>query len=424
MVAIHTERAFEEAVADHLVASGHLHGDPADFEPEIALDTAQLFAWIEASQPKQWAVLTKRHGAAQVRQRFLQRLCRQLDELGALEILRKGVTDYGVKIDLCAFRPAHRLAPEVQRRYELNRLSVTRQVRYNPKTEETIDLVLFVNGLPVATAELKNQLTGQTVEHAIRQYRHDRDPRQPLLAFKRRAIVHFAVDTDLVFMATHLQGKSTEFLPFNRGRGHGKRTGAGNPDNPHGYKTAYLWEDVWLPDSWLDILGRFVHLQRIEKTDRNGKEARVEEKIIFPRFHQLDATRKVEADARARGADRRAGARRRASRFPARLRLADARARHRGAAGGARGGVAAAVAVVGVAREPLGRPGELDVGRPGPRPRPGEAAGVEVRGRGRRAGGSGAPDRRQTSRACRCGWVLRVAGATHRRRRPRAFRSV
>jgi type I restriction enzyme R subunit len=302
MAMVHTERAFEEAVADHLVAHGYHRGDPADFDPEIALDSAQLFAYIEASQPKQWAVLAKRHGKGQVRQRFLQRVCKQLEELGTLEVLRKGVVDYGVKIDLCTFRPAHRLAPDVQRRYELNHLSVTRQVRYNPRTEETIDLVLFVNGIPVATAELKNQLTGQTVEHAIRQYRYDRDPRQPLLAFKRRAVVHFAVDTDLVFMTTHLQGRSTEFLPFNKGRGDGTRMGAGNPDNPYGYKTAYLWEEIWRPDSWLDILGRFVHLQRVEKKGRDGKNTRIEESIIFPRFHQLDATRKVEADAHDHGA--------------------------------------------------------------------------------------------------------------------------
>jgi type I restriction enzyme R subunit len=301
MAAVHTERAFEEAVADHLVDNGYHRGDPADFDPEIALDAVQLFAWIEASQPRQWALLAKRHGAANVRQRFLQRLCKQLDELGTLEVLRKGVIDYGVKIELCTFRPAHRLSPEVQRRYDLNRLSVTRQVRYNPRSDETIDLVLFVNGIPVATAELKNQLTGQIVEHAIRQYRHDRDPRQPLLAFKRRAVVHFAADTDLVFMTTRLQGPATEFLPFNRGRGSGTHTGAGNPDNPTGYRTAYLWEEIWQRDSWLDILGRFVHLERVEKKDREGKAARIEESLIFPRYHQLTATRMVEADARRQG---------------------------------------------------------------------------------------------------------------------------
>jgi type I restriction enzyme, R subunit len=235
MTAVHTERALEQAVADHLVEHGYHRGDPDDFEPAIAIDTAQLFAFIESSQPRRWEALTKRHGAGQVRQRFLQRLCNQLADIGILEVLRKGVTDYGVKIDLCTFRPAHGLAPDVQRRYELNRLSVTRQVRFNPKSEETIDLVLFVNGLPVATAELKNQLTGQTVDHAMHQYRHDRDPKQPLLAFKRRAIVHFAVDTNQVFMTTHLQGTSTSFLPFNKGRGSGKYTGAGNPDNPTGY---------------------------------------------------------------------------------------------------------------------------------------------------------------------------------------------
>jgi len=302
MTAVHTERPFEEAIAEHLVEHGYYRGEPANFDPGIAIDTVQLFAYINESQPKRWEALTKRHGADQVRQRFLQRLCNQLDDVGTLEVLRKGVTDYGVKIDLCTFRPAHGLAPDVQRRYDLNRLSVTRQVPFDPKTTETIDLVLFVNGLPVATAELKNQLTGQTVQHAIHQYRHDRDPKQPLFAFKRRAVVHFAVDTDAVFMATHLQGVGTSFLPFNRGRGSGKYNGAGNPDNPSGYRTAYLWDQVWQVDSWLDILHRFVHLQRIEKKAKDGKSAGVEETIIFPRYHQLDATRKVEAAAKVQGA--------------------------------------------------------------------------------------------------------------------------
>ena len=154
----------------------------------------------------------------------------------------------------------------------------------------SIDMVLAVNGLPVATAELKNHFTGQTVEHAVKQYKFDRDAKEPLLRWKVRALVHFAVDPDLAFMATKLEGKDTFFLPFNRGRG----TGAGNPDNPvSGYRTAYLWEEVWAKDNWLDILGRFVHL---EKTDKGKDKA-----LIFPRYHQWDAVRKVLAHVRVHG---------------------------------------------------------------------------------------------------------------------------
>src|SRR5262249_15067766 len=158
-----------------------------------------------------------------------------------------------------------------------------------------VDVTLCLNGIPVATAELKNPLTGQTAEHAKLQYREDRDPRERLFEFKRRALVHFAVDPDLAWMTTRLDGKKTFFLPFNKGSG----TGAGTPDNPAGYKTAYLWEEVWRRDSWLDIIGRFMHLQVEEKTV--GVKKIRKESMIFPRYHQLVAVRGLEADARGKG---------------------------------------------------------------------------------------------------------------------------
>ena len=156
--------------------------------------------------------------------------------------------------------------------------------------------MLSVNGIPVVTAELKNPLTGQTAEHARRQYMTDRDPREPIFQFKRRSLVHFAVDTDSAWMTTRLAGAATRFLPFNRG----DRGGAGNPENLHGYRTAYLWEEVWARDSLLDILGRFLHLETTERTV-DGQKVR-SEALIFPRYHQLDVVRRLEADARANGA--------------------------------------------------------------------------------------------------------------------------
>ena len=155
-----------------------------------------------------------------------------------------------------------------------------RQVHFNEKTEQSLDLVLFVNGLPIATAELKNEITGQDVQHAMRQYRTDRDPKSTLFLFKR-CVAHFAVDTSEVFVTTKLTGQSTYFLPFNKGLDNG----AGNPPEEDGHKTKYLWEEVWSPDSWLELLQCFVHVFKETKEDSEGREYEVEIQA-FPRFHQ------------------------------------------------------------------------------------------------------------------------------------------
>ena len=259
------------------------------------MDTADLFEFIDATQRERWGQLVSAgYGGhlVQARVGFVKRLASQLDGRGTVDVLRRGVVDRNVKFQLAFFRPAHGLTPELVELYGANVLSVTRQLRYEPSSNRTIDLGLFVNGVPVATAELKNPLTGQSVEHAIAQYRKDRDPGNRTL--RRVGMVHFAVDPFLVAMTTHLVGEQTRFLPFNRGHG----LGAGNPPNPGGHGTAYLWEGVWSRDAWLDVLGRFVH---VEKPSR-GSRARP--KVIFPRFHQWDAVRRLEADARVRGAGR------------------------------------------------------------------------------------------------------------------------
>ena len=157
-------------------------------------------------------------------------------------------------------------------------------------------MLLSINGLPIATVELKNQFTGQDVEKAKQQYGQDRDNRELLFQFKRRALVHFAVDPDEAWMATRIDGSNTSFLPFNKGH----NQGAGNPPNPNGYKTAYLWETIWTKDSWLDIVGRFLHLEQ-ETITLNGKTVK-KERLIFPRFHQLDVVRRLTADAKTKGA--------------------------------------------------------------------------------------------------------------------------
>jgi type I restriction enzyme, R subunit len=298
-VGVHREKPFEDFIAGYLTDHRWIAGDPKLWNRQLALDTPNLFAFIEASQSKRWQRLIAVHGD-NVEERFLGRLTKELEARGTIDVLRRGVDDHGERIQLCFFRPAHGMAPEAVDLYNLNRVVVTQQVRFDPRSEDSVDLVFSVNGLPVATAELKSATSGQTIDDAMKQYRQDRDPRLPLFAFKKRALVHFAADTDSVRMTTRLNGLETQFLPFNRGgRTASGHTSAENPPNPRGHRIAYLWEDVLERDSWLDILERFVHIQTTEE-EIDGKKIKRED-LIFPRYHQLDATRKLVAHAREHG---------------------------------------------------------------------------------------------------------------------------
>lgn len=287
MAVDHTEKGFENAIEESLLTEGgYISGNADNFDRELALDAVTLVSFLQDTQPKEWKKLEAVYGS-EVAAKVVKYVASECDQRGMLDVLRKGVLDHGVKIRLAFFKPASGLNPDTLALYAKNILSVTRQVHYSLKSENSIDLLLSVNGLPVATAELKNHFTNQTVVDAIKQYKFTREPKEPLLRFKTRALVHFAVDPDLVFMTTRLAGGKTRFLPFNLGDSGGQ----GNPPNPAGgYKTAYLWQYIWSRDSWLDILARFIHLQK----DKDGKS----ESLIFPRFHQLDAVRKLIADAR------------------------------------------------------------------------------------------------------------------------------
>ena len=297
MSALYCEKAFEDAIEAYLLEhGGYVKGNPTDFNRELALDLAHLFTFIAATQGKVWDNLRTHHGA-NLETAFLGVLVKNLTERGTLDVLRNGVKFYGKLIRLAYFKPASGLNPDTQALYARNRLVVTRQVKYSTKNENSVDMLLSINGLPVATLELKNHLTGQTVENAQAQYMTDRDPTEPLFQFTQRALVHFAVDPDLAFMTTKLDGKHTVFLPFNQGNG----TGAGNPVNPDGgYRTAYLWEAVLERHSLLDIVCRFMHLAVDEKIV-GGKKIR-KETMIFPRYHQLDVVRRLEDDVRQSGA--------------------------------------------------------------------------------------------------------------------------
>ena len=303
----HTEARLEDAIVDELTTAGgwvqidYNQGAAAGrYDRALALDPVLVLGFIEATQAKVWSSLVAIHGA-ETGKVALDHLAKELDTKGMLKVLRQGFKCYGKKLRVAVFAPSNTLNPDTLALYEKNVLSVTRQLHYGESHGKSLDLALFLNGLPIATVELKNPLSGQTVADARRQYKKDRDPREPLFDFKKRALVHFAVDQDEVAMATRLSGDKTHFLPFNLGnQGH-----AGNPPAADGgYRTAYLWREVWQRDSLLDILGRFMHLEVKEKrvlTDAGIKKIS-KETMIFPRYHQLDAVRRLVAHVGAKGA--------------------------------------------------------------------------------------------------------------------------
>lgn len=303
MTTVHTEHAFEDAIEIHLLANGWLKLSSGDFDPELGLAPREVLAFIEATQAKAWAKVVSVHGGEEkARHKFFEQLAGEIDQRGALDVLRRPVGIVGQKISLAFFRPAHSLTADLVERYGANRVAVVRQLP-SSGASKPLDLAFFVNGLPIATAELKNPFTGQTVRDAIHQYRHDRDPKAPL--FARRALVHFAVDPDEVYVTTKLRGPSTRFAPFNQGsNGPGVSGGAGNPARD-GYKTAYLWEEVLQRDNWLELLQRFAHVSA-DESPRPGAKAKSknvhERELIFPRYHQWDAVRRLVGDAATAGA--------------------------------------------------------------------------------------------------------------------------
>lgn len=295
-----SEAAFEAAIEAALLPSGYARVDGQGFNREQAVFPDEALSFIRATQGKEWAKLEALHGE-QTGARVLESMCKWLDTHGALATLRHGFKCFGRTLRIAFFRPAHGFNPELEARYQANRLGLTRQLHFSPKNEKSLDVVLSVNGIPLVTLELKNPLSGQTAANAIHQYRHDRDPREPIFVFAKRTLVHFAVDTEEAHMCTRLAGTSTYFLPFNRGF----EGGAGNPPDQSGrnYKTAYLWEEVLQRDSLLDLLARFLHLNVEEKNTDDGKRVR-KEILIFPRYHQLRAVREMVAAAAHEGVGR------------------------------------------------------------------------------------------------------------------------
>ncbi|MCQ1580766.1 type I restriction endonuclease subunit R [Streptomyces parvus] len=302
MPPIHHESAFGEAIVAAMSERGWREARPEDYQADLGLDTNELFTFIGETQIDEWNDLLAVYGnnVNEAQRGFAQRLDRAISDDGLLTVLRNGVKDRGVRLRVAYFKPNLVAADSVLDGYRANRLTVVRELVYATKQADwgnELDLTLFLNGIPLATAELKNPLTRQGVEQAKEQYRTDRDPTE--LIFTRRVIANFAVDPDLVFVATQLRGKNTRFLPFNTGsNGAGQPGGAGNPDpTAYGtYATSYLWEQVWARDNWLDLLQRFVHQQKT-KTPGGGTT----KTTIFPRFHQWDVVKRLTTHAATHG---------------------------------------------------------------------------------------------------------------------------
>jgi type I restriction enzyme R subunit len=289
------EQDFEEHIEQHLLNSGYHSRLPSEYDKEQCLIPAEVIKFIQTSQSREYEKLQTQLGT-DTDSKIIYRLSNDLAKLGALHVLRKGFKTRGCHFKMAYFKPASGMNPEAQVFYYQNHFSIVRQLKYSKKNENSLDMGIFLNGIPIITAEIKNSLTGQFVEEAIKQYKGDRDPKEPLFKFKL-CLVHFAIGSEKVFMTTRLQEDSTRFLPFNRD--------TENPINPMGHQTAYLWEDILQPDTLLDIIHNYLHVQKISEKYYDKESGSIKEReyevFIFPRYHQLDAVRKILSAIREEG---------------------------------------------------------------------------------------------------------------------------
>lgn len=293
------EKRFEEDIEEYLITEGgYEKGNPNTFNRELALDTNTIVVFLKRSQPKKWERYEKIYGESSEKQ-IISRFNREVKSVGLLKVLRKGFTDRGITFRVVFWKPNTTLNQTNVEQYESNILHCTRQLHYSVNNENSIDIVLFVNGIPVVTMELKCQFTGQDTANAIEQYKFDRAGKDAIFEFKERVLAHFAVDLQNVYMTTRLEGADTYFLPFNQGsNGAGKVGGKGNPVNPDGYDTDYLWKNVLRKDRILEILQKYLHLE--VKRDKKTGEV-ISERMIFPRYHQLDVVTKLLTDVKENG---------------------------------------------------------------------------------------------------------------------------
>lgn len=296
-----TEKAFEAYIQETMSDKGWITGSNLIWDKQKALFPEHIVSFIKDTQGELWGQMEKLHGT-ELSAKLVDTLIKERDTKGTMHIIRHGFKFYGKTFKLAFFKPAHGLVKETLELFEKNNLHVTRQVPCHPNDGSTVDILLSLNGIPIATMELKNPATGQTWKHAVAQYKSDRDPRAPLFQFKKGAVVHFAIDPSEVHMATRLNGQKTSFLPFNRGSAPGEiECGKGNPIHPSGHRTGYFWEDILERESFLDIVGSFIFLETTEETVDDGAGGRrrvTRETMVFPRFHQLDSVRKLISSAK------------------------------------------------------------------------------------------------------------------------------
>lgn len=300
-----TEKRFESDIETFfLSAAGGYTKNIDTYEPDLGLYSATLIRFIQKTQPNEWKRFTMQN-ATDPERKFCLAFNTACDMDGLVSVLRHGFKHRGITFRVCYFKPESSLNQTAQALYEKNEITVNRQWYYSKDNNNSVDMVIAINGIPVFAFELKNQYTGQNVDNAKRQWMYDRDPREICFQFNKRILGYFCVDQLEVWMTTKIDGKDTFFLPFNQGSGGaGNNGGKGNPANPNGYPTSYLWEKVFQKDSMMDIVQKFIHLQVKEekKLLANGTEQVTKKKtLIFPRYHQLDVVRKLIADVKENG---------------------------------------------------------------------------------------------------------------------------
>lgn len=293
------EKNYEAFIEKYLTTKGgYIKADETGYDNKTGIIISDMFSFIKTSQPREWKKVIDSQGS-QAETYFIDRLKKNIDESGFLHVLRNGIKLNGVTINLIFFKPESNINTDSMKLYEQNICKLVRQLHYSYLNNNSLDSVLFINGFPIVTIELKNEFTGQTCDDAIRQYKNDRDPNEIIFQFNKRSLVHFAVDLQEVYMTTKLNGIATKFLPFNQGsNGAGNVGGKGNPYNENGFATAYLWENVLNKDSLFDILNKYIQLE----VKKNKKTGEIKKTLIFPRYHQLDVVRKLIADAKQNGA--------------------------------------------------------------------------------------------------------------------------
>lgn len=295
-----SEKRFEQDIETYFLNHGFRKVLPSTYDKEKMLFSDVLEEFVSTTQPKAWARYTKLYGASAV-DKLTRRVNTAISESNVLDVLKKGIKDMGIEIKLCYFKPSSNLNQDLVKLYDGNICGITRQFPYSKNNNNTIDTVLSINGIPLFAFELKDQLKGQDVNNAMRQWKEDRDPKEPIFKFGQRFLCYFAIDLYDAFMTTELKGEYTRFLPFNQGsNGAGNPGGKGNPKNDEGYPTSYIWERVFSVDSMIDLIAKFITITE-EKEEKNGKSY-ITKKIIFPRYHQYDVVKKILADVKEKGA--------------------------------------------------------------------------------------------------------------------------